>query len=144
MSGANRVERDARRDFSRRFVALVLALFALGWLAERAHVALETHTYCAEHQRIEHGSDRVHAEDGHDHSVPGPVFEALELDADSHAACCTLLARGDDPIALPPMAACALRAPPLPGASHSAAWSTNPRGTLETVRFAPKHSPPAV
>lgn len=143
--GALMSDRQVIRIESKRgFVALVLALFALGWLAERAHVAFETHEFCAEHQRIEHGPDSAHDEAVHAHDAAGPVFDALDLDADSHAACCTLLARGDDPIELPTSATRVFLVLALESSTHAYAWGTSSRASLEIFRFAPKQSPPAV
>lgn len=148
MSGRQGTRIESKRGYAcelrRGFVALVLALFALGWLADRAHVAFETHEFCAEHQRIEHASEFAHDEAVHAHDAVGPVFEALDLDSDSHAACCTLLARVDDPIELPPIATRAFLTLALERPTYAHAWGTKSRASLEIVRFAPKQSPPAV
>lgn len=133
--------------------ALVLALFALGWLCDRAHVAFEAHDWCEEHQRVEHAEESglvhvhqadaaladLHA-DGPDDR--GPAFEAVEADPAAHAACCVLLARGGDPVAVPlaPTPAFVLAA--VPAGLPPIAWEIAPRGSVPILALAPKQSPP--
>jgi len=62
----------------RGLAAFVLAFFALGWLADRAHIAYEVHAYCAEHQQVEHVSD----DHDHDH-VRGDSAAHVHVRGDS-------------------------------------------------------------
>jgi len=140
---------------ARGLSALVLALFAVGWLCDRAHVAFEAHSWCDAHQRVEHaedsasahvhGSDAGHAdlhEDGRDDC--GPAFESVEGTLGEHAACCVLLARGGDAVAVPRTSSSALAFVAVPAALPAAAWGTAPRGSVPILALAPKQSPPAV
>ncbi len=159
----------------RGLVAFVLALFALGWLADRAHVAFEVHEYCAEHQRVEHaaapassvesghaGDESAHHEhvrddlalDGHARTdlachrssgpVRGPAIDALEGALGEHAACCILLGRADDSLALPRAFAHASWSPLVEITPFAAAWGTSPRSSIPLLALAPKQSPPAI
>ena len=154
---------------SRLLAVLVLALFALGWLADRAHVAFERHAWCHEHQRVEHEQDdHAHVDDAapaahggaqalaahesgaacaHDAAPApcpgrGPAFDPAESGGGEHAACCVLLARDGAPLALVPD-----RAPaPLPPCAESLARANAPAHApvrpIPLVLLAPKQSPP--
>jgi len=149
MFGVVRSSSSRRRSQGRVLAALVLALFALGWLADRAHTAFERHAWCNEHQRVEHQdsaadvgehvAEHCASDDGR-----GPSIEALETDSAEHAACCVLLARPKDPLALPDARispACILlrtelgRAPPP---------TTTTISTIPLLLLAPKQSPPVI
>lgn len=153
-----------------RFLAgLVLALFALGWLGDLVHGAFERHAWCDEHQRVEHAhgaalgaacaGDAVsgdHADahalaqpsSGPTRSAPcaprAPGFAPSSAPSADHEACGALLARGGDPVALPPhdaaVAAFALDPARAPRAVRSAAA----RAQVPLILLAPKQSPPAV
>jgi len=138
-----------RRSWSRVQASVVLVLFALGWIADRAHTALERHAWCDEHQRVEHQDsaadvDEHLAEHGASDDGRGPSIEALDTDSAEHAACCVLLARTKDPLALPnarTSPSCILlptqlgRAPPP---------ITTPISTIPLLLLAPKQSPPVI
>ncbi len=126
--------------------ALVLALFVLGWFADRAHVALERHAWCPEHQRVEHdGAGHAADADGL-HAAGDPRGPGVHDPGDSdapHAECCLLLARGGDPVLLPP---CHGVAPWPPADDGRALVSSNDpaaRTQVPLVLLAPKQSPPA-
>jgi hypothetical protein len=143
---------------SRVLAASILALFALGWLADRAHVAFEPHAWCHEHQRVEHAPADSPACSGdaraagpacaHDPAPQacadrGPAFEPADAGGDDHASCCVLLARGGDPVALIPDRA---PAPLPPGAEPSPRAASDrrvPTPQVPLVLLAPKQSPPA-
>ena len=106
MLGVVRSSSPRRRSPSRVLAGLVLALFAFGWLTDRAHSAFERHAWCEEHKRVEHHDASLascaHA-DSHAASDDdrGPSIEPFDTDAAEHAACCVLLARSGDPVTVP-------------------------------------------
>ncbi|MCY2961019.1 MAG: hypothetical protein NTY35_12720 [Planctomycetota bacterium] len=131
---------------ARGLVAFVLALFALGWFADRAHVAFESHSFCAEHQRVEH-CGKVAAHDhvlGQPGDLPGlgASIHAPEGAPEEHDVCCVLLARGGDPIPVPRAFAASLAVPIATTAVHAIPWGTAPRGSIPLLALAPKQSPP--
>lgn len=120
-----------------RLAACVLALFALGWLLDRAHVAFEAHHYCAEHGRVEHGGafDPSGAQ-----PTRGPSVQAQPSSA--HETCCLALARTSEPLALvhPPLDG--LVWPPSAGDVVDTHAREAARSTVPLVLLAPKQSPP--
>jgi len=137
-----------RRARSAALAAVVLALFAFGWLADRAHSAFERHAWCDDHQRVEHHDSAAMSDDHADDCAPdedhGPAIEALESDSAEHAACCVLLARTEESLALPNariastwilLGARLGRAPPS---------CTTPSSTIPLLLLAPKQSPPVI
>lgn len=124
--------------------ALVLALFALGWLLDRAHGVLEPHRWCDAHQRVEH----AHGSDVHGHAVAAPAERGPTLAEPApaetaHEACCLQLARGGDPVSVTHSFAPAF-APPPDLSALAPPWGTSARGAVPLVLSAPKHSPPAI
>lgn len=135
-----------RRGRNGILAAVVLALFAFGWLADRAHSAFERHAWCDEHQRVEHHESSVASDDHADDCASGHglSIDALDTDSVEHAACCVLLARSEDPLALPNARIASSwvllrdrlgRAPPP---------RTTPSSTIPLLLLAPKQSPPVI
>lgn len=135
--------RQRAPGLARGLAALVLALFAVGWLCDRAHVAYESHGYCAEHQRVEHASPAAHAHDG-DHDHDGPVVDARDEATDAHAACCVLLGRGEDPLALPESVACVHDVPRVAEHALPRVDSERAHDAVPRLALAPKQSPPVL
>jgi hypothetical protein len=125
-----------------RLAACVLALFALGWLLDRAHLALEPHHFCAEHGRVEHASGfPAPVADVHTAAAQsGPALESAP--ESSHESCCVTLARGEEPVALvhPPLDAFPWLLSDggvVPERANDVA-----RSAVPLVLLAPKQSPP--
>ncbi len=120
-----------------RLVACVLALFALGWLLDRAHLALEPHHYCAEHGRVEHAGGFAAPSAN---TQPGPALE--ERSEAAHETCCVPLARSEEPLALvhPPLDAFTWL--PSDSVAVDLAERSSARSAVPLVLLAPKQSPP--
>ncbi|MBL8863802.1 MAG: hypothetical protein JNK02_17565 [Planctomycetes bacterium] len=149
-----------RTHLSRALAALVLALFALGWLGDRAHTTLERHAWCDEHQRVEHqdvehGSlecqagppshcESSSAHCSHDEDAPaGPALEAPRPRGSEHEACGLLLARGGDPVGVAPARASTLDPLTDLGRAHGTPGADAAHASVPLVLLAPKQSPPA-
>jgi hypothetical protein len=149
----------SRLENSRNRTLLVLALFALGWFADRTHLALVSHTYCAQHQQVEHQqiahaapgsacSRRDDAADDHVDSLRrndarGPVVDAAASGENEHEACCVPMGRGESRVAVTAPSSPAFLAAHVERARIPLRWGTHPLAAIDTVSVAPKQSPPA-
>jgi len=147
-----RARRQTFASSSRSLAVCVLALFALGWLLDRAHGALEPHHYCAEHGRVEHAGGAVAQHDStrhdstrhdstrHDSTPDGPALEGRS--EAGHETCCVPLARSEEPLALvhPPLDAFAWV--PARGVVVDLVEHARARSAVPLVFLAPKQSPP--